>query len=107
MLRPWHGEAGAENGVGAESGFVVGPIEVEHDLVDDPLVERVESVERISDFSVDEADRVGDALAHVAVSSVAQLDGFVFAGRGAGRDRSATDCTRVEFDFDFHCRVAP
>ena len=39
--RPGDGEAGAEDGVGAEAGLVVGAVEVEQGLVDEPLVERL------------------------------------------------------------------
>ena len=35
------GEAGAEDGVGAEAGLVVGAVEVEQRLVDQPLIERL------------------------------------------------------------------
>ena len=66
-----HREADAEDGVGAEAGLVLRAVEVDHQLVDRPLVERIETLDVLGDFDVDESDGVADALAPVAVASVA------------------------------------
>ncbi len=51
---------------------------------------------------------LSDALAEVAfLVAVAQLDGFVGAGAGAGRDGGTAAGAVVENDLDFHRRIAP
>ena len=77
-----------------ELRLVVGAVEIEHQLVDAPLVERVDAFEYLGDLVVDEADRLADALAPVAIAAVAQLDRFVLAGRGAGRHGGAARAIR-------------
>ena len=93
-------------GVGAEPGLVVGAVEVEHHLVDEPLVERVEALERVGDLVVDVPDGLEHPLAAVAVAAVAQLDRFVFAGRGSRRHRGAAERAGVEQHLDLDGGVA-
>ncbi len=45
-----------EHGVGAEPPLVRGPVEVDHGGVDEPLVERVETGDRVGDFAADIGD---------------------------------------------------
>jgi hypothetical protein len=61
------------------------------------------SISAISPFT--NATR-SDALAEVARAAVAQLDGFVLAGRCARRDRSASGRAAVELDLHLDGRVA-
>ena len=74
--------------------LVVGAVEVEHQLVDAALVERVEALERVGDLVVDETDGLADALAAVAVAAVTELDRLVLPGRRAGGHRGAARATR-------------
>ena len=100
------GEAGAEDRVGAELRLVVGAVEIEHELVDAALVERVEAFQRFGDVVVDETDGLADALAAVAIVAVTEFDRFVLAGRGAGGDRGAPERSGVEHDLDLDGGVA-
>ena len=61
------------------------------------LIGSVEAVDGFGDFGVDVRDCFLHALAEIArFVAVAQLDGFVFAGGGAGRDRGAADDAAFE-----------
>ena len=80
------GQAGAEHRVGAEVGLVGRAVEVDEQQVDAALVERLDPLEGVADLVVDVGDRVGDALAAVAVAAVAELDRLELAGGRARRD---------------------
>ena len=56
--------------------------------------------------SDEEADRLGDALAHIAVATVPQLMGFMGAGTGSTGDNGAATGTAFQQDFCFHCGVS-
>ena len=99
-------QADAEDRVGAETCLVVGAVELAQQRVDDALRHRVEAVEGVGDLAVDEADGVLDTLAAVAVAAVAQLDGFVLAGRRAARHGGTPGGAGVEDDLDLDGRVA-
>ena len=88
-----HGERYAEHRVRAETGLVRRAVELDEELVDIRLVERVETVERLGDLAVDVFHRRLHALAEIAgLVSVAQLAGLVNAGGRAGRHgRAAYD----------------
>ena len=86
-------ERNAEDGVGAEVRFGFGAVESEHSFVDLDLVESAHADEGFSDGAVDVGNSFGNALAHIAaLVAVAELESFVFAGRGARRNGSATEC---------------
>ena len=70
----------------------LGPRQVEHEAVDGLLVAGVEADQLGGDLRVDVLDGLGGALAEVdLLVVVAELDGFVLAGRGAGGDGGAGD----------------
>ena len=99
-------QAGAQDGVGAESRLVVGAVEVEHDTVEEPLIGGVEPFQRVGDLVVDEADGIQHALAAVAVAAVSELDGFVFSGRRPRRHRRPPERSGVEEHLDLDGGVA-
>ncbi len=101
-----HREAHSEDGVGAETPLVVGPVQVDQGLVDDPLVGGVEADEALVDLLVDGLDPVQHALAAVALIAVAQLDGLELAGGGTAGDRGSGLGAVVEDDLDLDGRVA-
>ena len=83
-----HRQRHAEDGVGAEPALVGRAVELDQRVVDAALVLGVHAGERIEDLAVDGVDRLEHALAEVALLvAVAQLDGLVRAGRGAGGHR--------------------
>ncbi len=100
-------EARAEDRVGTEAGLVVGAVEVDHDPVDQPLVEGVVADQLVGDLVVDEADGGQHALAAEAFAAVAEFDRLVFAGRRSGGNRGAALRPRIEEDVDLDRRVAP
>ena len=53
-----HGEAGTEDRVGTEPGLVVGAVELDQLLIDEPLIERVDAVQRLGDLVVDDVHRL-------------------------------------------------
>ena len=101
------GEAGAEDGVGAEPALVGGAVEVDEDAVDAHLVGGGEAGQRVADRPVHRLDRAAHALAAVAAGvAVAQLDRLVRAGRGARGHRGAAHGAVLEQDVDLHGRIA-
>ena len=101
------GEAGAEDGVGAEAALVGGAVERDQRVVDADLVGGGEPGQRVADRAVDRLDGAADALAAVAAGiAIAQLHRLVGAGRGAGRDRGAAHGAVLEQDVDLDGRIA-
>ncbi len=75
--------------------------------VDAALVLGVHAGERVEDLAVDGGDRLEHALALIAgLVAVAQLDGLVGAGRGAGRHGRATLRAVLEDHVHLDGRVA-
>lgn len=103
---PCDGEAHAEDRVGAELGLVGGAVEVDQDLVDQPLLVGRKADDLLVDQLVDGLDRLGHALTAVALAPVAQLDGLEPAGGGAARDGGAGLGPVGEQHFDLNGRVA-
>src|SRR5579859_119920 len=102
-----NGERRAKDGVGAELAFVGGAVNRDHLLVEGGLIERIEAGERVLQRFVDIMDGGEDALAAVPFGvAVAQLNGFVGAGGGAGRNDGGAMSTTHEGDGDFDGGVA-
>ena len=85
------GERHTEDGVCAELGLVGRAVELDHHLVERDLLVGFVTAECIAKFAVDGIDRLGHALAHVAVAAVAQFNGFVCTGGSARRNRRTAD----------------
>ena len=67
----------------------------------------VHAVERLADLAVDVLDGLVHALAEVALLvAVAQLDGLVRAGGGAGGHGGAAERAVLEHDVDLDGRIA-
>ena len=99
------GEAGAEDGVGAEPALVGGAVELDQDAVDAGLVGGGEPGQGVADRAVDRLDRPAHALAAVAaLVAVAQLDRLVRAGRGARGHRGAAHGAVLEQHVDLDGR---
>src|SRR5688572_25413279 len=95
----------AEHGVGAEAPLVLGAIEIDHRPVDVPLI-RVASGERLGNFAVHVADRLGDALAEIPLLvAVAQFERLTLPGRCARGHCRAARGSAVERDIDFDRRI--
>ena len=84
------GERHAEHRVGAERGFVLGPVERDQSLVERALPGRIGAAERGGDGPVDVGDGAGHALAAEAARvAVAQFERLMNAGRSARRHGGA------------------
>ena len=100
------GHGDGENCVRAEIGFVRSAIGVNHAAIDGALVGSVHTGDGFGDFDVHVTYGLEDSFAEVAgFISVAEFDGFVFAGGGAGRDGSAADGTAFDSHFGFDCGI--
>ena len=98
---------GAQHGVGAQVGLVVGVVEVDQGVVDLHLAENVLPDEGLGDLLVHMGDGLGHALAAEAfLVAVAHLQGLAAAGGGAGRHCRAFDYARFKADFDFDGGIA-
>ncbi len=101
------GHGDGEDGVGAELGLVVGAVDGDHGGVDEALVGGVHAGELGGEDGLDVFDGLEDAFAEVdGLVAVAQLDGLVLAGGGAGGDGGAADGSAVEDDVGFDGGVA-
>ena len=101
------GEADAEDGVGAEAGFVLGAVDFDHLVVDGFLLADEHALELFVEDGVDVVDGVEHAFAEeLALVAVAELAGFVDAGGGATRHGGATHGALVGIDVDFYCGIA-
>ena len=98
--RAGHGEADAEDGVGAEPGLVRRAVEVDQPLVDQPLLAGLVADELGADDVEDAVDGLGHALAAVALAAVAQLHRLEGAGGGAAGHGGPGDRPVVEGDLD-------
>ncbi len=105
--RPGRRQRGAEDGVGAQPGLVVGGVEGHQPEVEAPLVERLPTEQVVADLEVDAGDGAEHPLAHVPAAAVPALDGLVGAGGRSRRDDGAAASTRLEQDLDLHGRIAP
>ena len=102
-----HGHGDAEHGVGAELGLGFGAVELEQGVVDRLLVAGIQAAQGLGDGTVDVRNRLEDALAEVAPGvAVAEFEGFIDAGGGAGGDGRATEDTAAEADIGFEGGVA-
>ncbi len=76
-------------------------------MVERALVGGVETGDGFGDFVVGVVDGLEHALAKIfRFVTVAELEGFVFAGGSAGRDGSAAKCAAVENDVGFDGGIA-
>jgi len=103
-----HGQAHAQDRVGAEAALVGRAVEVDQGAVDVELVFRVHAGERVEDIAVDRLARLGHALAAVALRiAVALLDRLVLAGGGAGRHRGAAHGAALQRHVHLDRGIAP
>ena len=101
------GERDAEDRVGADLGLVVGAVQVEHRLVDQPLLAGVVAQQLRAELVEHAEDGLGHALAAVAgLVPVTQLDGLEGAGGGARRHCRATLRAVVQDDLDLYRGIA-
>jgi hypothetical protein len=88
---PGGGHRDGEDRVRAEPALVVRAVELEHRVVDEHLVGRVDSHQRRRDRLLDVPDRLAHSLAQVALGVlVAQLDRLVLARARPARHRGTT-----------------
>ena len=79
-----HSQRDSEDGVGAEAGLVLSPVQVQQHLVDDALLGGVEGFQCGGDDLVDGLHRLRHPLAEVpALIAVTALHGFEGPGGGA------------------------
>ena len=96
------GEADTEDGVGAEIGFVGGPVEAEHDAVEHVLGGRAFAEEGRGNHIIHALHGLLHALAEEALFvAVTQFPGFVFTGGGAAGHHGPAECAALEEDVDF------
>src|SRR5690606_32014858 len=103
-----HRQRHRQDGVGAQLRLVRRAVEVDHDLVDEPLLGGVVPDQLLEDPLAHVVDRPGHAPAPVAGGvAVTQLDRLERAGGPAGRHGRPADRPVVERHLDLHRRVSP
>ncbi len=101
------GEGDAEDGVGAERGLVGGGVQVEHRLVDQPLLGGVVADELRADLLDHGEDGLLDALAEVtALVPVTEFERLERSGGRTGRYCGTAGAAVVEADLDLDGGVA-
>ncbi len=102
-----NGQRYAQNGVGAELGFVGRTVGGNQRGVNGTLIEGIDAHDGIGALVVDMLDGLRNALAQVAtLVAVAQLTCLKGAGRSARRHHRATEATVLEHDLDLDGGVA-
>ena len=99
-------ERDPEDRIRPEVRLVRRAIEIDHHLVDEPLIGRIHADDLRSDVVLDRCARLQDALAAVAGLAVAALRCLEGAGRCAGRDSGPSDGVVVEQDLDLDRGIA-
>jgi hypothetical protein len=90
---------GPEQGVGPEPALVVRAVQIDEQVVELRLLERIHALEGIVDLGVEGLDCAQHPLALVAfLVPVAQLEGFAAAGGCPGRDHRLTDGSVIQRD---------
>jgi hypothetical protein len=101
------GQAGPQDGVGAEAGLVGRAVQLQEKTVEGLLIQHVMAAEGGADLCVDVGYRLADALAANALGIlIAEFDGFMDAGGGARGHRRPPDAAAGQLDLDLACRVA-
>ncbi len=101
------GEGDAQDGIGAQIGFIGRAVQVDHQPVEVDLVEDVFPEEGFPDGFFHVAAGAQDAFPQEAgLVAVAQFDGLVFAGRCPGGYGGAADKSVFGHYFYFDGRVA-
>ena len=96
-----------EQRIGAEARLVFGAVELDQRLIDEGLLLRIKTDDRLGDLAIDVFDRPRHALAEVARGiAVTQFDGFARTGRGARGHGGAPHHARLEQDVAFDGGVA-
>ena len=101
------GHGDGEDSVGAEAGFRGRAVESDHFVIESALVGGVGTNDGFGDFGVDVGDGFMDAFSQIlGLVAIAEFDGFVFAGRGAGWNSGAAKRAGFEGDFGFDGGIA-
>ena len=101
------GQGDGQDGVGAEDGFGFRAVQLDHGAVQGELIQGIQAADGGEDFVGDVFDGFGDAFAEeTALVAVAQFEGLVFAGAGAGGDSGAAGGAAGEEDVHFDGWVA-
>ncbi len=102
------GKRYAEQGVGAETGLVVGAVEIDQGTINGTLVCGILPTQGPGNFPIDVGNRLADTLAVPAQGiAIAQLDRFAFPGRGTRRHRRPTDRTILEMHLGLEGGISP
>ena len=100
------GQRNGQDRIGAQTALIRRAIEIDHDAIDGGLLRGFVPVKRRGDFLAYVSDRIANALAEIArLIAIAQLDGFMLAGRSAGGHGGLPPAAVGEKDFSFHGRV--
>ncbi len=100
-------QAGAQNGIGAQFGFVGSAIQIQQELIDHLLFDCIPPNQRVSDIFVDIIHSLENALTQeAAFVAVSHFQGFMDTGGCAGGHGCAAHRAIHQCDFDFYSRVA-
>ena len=102
-----HRQRHPENGIGAQPPLVPGAVKLDHRPVNGDLIPRIHAAQPLGDLAIDSRHCLGDALAMITIGIIiAQLDGLMRAGGGAGGHGGAPPASVLENDIDFNGGIA-
>ena len=103
---PGTGHGNRQNGIGAELRFIGSAIQLDHGIINAPLVSGVQPLQRVGDLGVDVAYRCLHAFAQITMLvAITQLHSFVLAGGSAAGNSSAADRAISQSDLGFYRRI--
>src|SRR5581483_11797339 len=101
------GHRNREDGVGAELGFVVSAVELNHLVIEGALVGGIHAPHGFGDRAIHISDGIQYTFALVAlIVTVAQLNGLVFAGGSAAGNGGTTFAAVGQRDLGFDSGIA-
>ena len=102
-----NGERNGQDGVSAELAFVFGAVEFNHGSVDFNLIFGVQTGQSVVDGVVDVGNGFFNAFAaETLFVAVTEFNGFVYAGRSAGRNGCASESTGLQNNIGFNSRIS-
>src|SRR5690606_5302416 len=100
------GQGDRENGVGAQLGFVLGTIQLNHGAIQTGLIQRITADQQFTDGTIDIGNGFQYALAQVAaLVAIAQFQRFTGTGGGTGGGTGTAEDAAFQNHIRFNGRV--
>ena len=103
-----HCERDSQDGIRAKLALGCGAVQLDHGLVDSPLIHSRHSDDFRSYLFVDVLHCFQHSLSAITLRvAITKLESLVLASRSTRWNRSHSDCAIFKFNFTFDCRISP